>query len=354
MTNRHSGGPLLTFFSYASLAGNTDNRPKANRIRTYQYRSSLTWAHGKHLMKFGGQLSHQAHSFYHGQSSQGSAAFNGQYTQNPLSAGNTGDAFADFLLGDPNSMLRSTPLQIYGNSGDFWAFYGQDDYRITRNLTLNVGFRWELNSFLPGIRGQTNAYDFATGKLIVPSVNGTPDLTAQPGAAEMWNVFRPLLETTEQKGLPWSVRYPDYRDPAPRFGLAWRMFGSDKWVMRSAYGIFYIFPDTNQTQGQINAPPFQLTQTINNDIPTATTLTPSRNLANFFLGNPLNAINSTPAITTGGIYYRQAYEQSWNLNIQHEFKNHVVAEVGYVANKGTRLSSVSVYNIPVAGAGNVQ
>jgi hypothetical protein len=346
--------PLINFSGYTSLMGNTDNRPKANRIRTYQYRSSLTWNHGKHLIKFGAQLSHQAHSFYHGQSSQGGITFNGQYTQNPLSAGNTGDAFADFLLGDPSSMVRSTPLQIYGNSGDFWAFYAQDDYRVTRNLTINVGFRWELNSFLPGIRGQTNAYDFTTGKLIVPTVNGTPDLTAQPGAAQTWAVFRPLLETSEEKGLPWSIRYPDYRDPAPRIGFAWRAFGSDKWVVRSAYGIFYIFPDTNQTQGQINAPPFQLTQTINNDVPTATTLTPSRNLANFFLGNPLVALNSTPAITTGGTKYRQAYTQTWNLNIQHEFANHVTAEVGYVANKGTRLSSVSVYNIPPPGPGNVQ
>src|SRR5207302_3510482 len=139
--------PLINLSGYASLAGSTDNRPKANRIRNYQYRSAFTWAHGKHLTKFGAQLSHQAHAFFHGQSSQGSATFNGQYTQNPLSAGNPGDAFADFLLGDPSSMGRSTPLQIYGNTGNFWAFYGQDDYRITRNLTLNVGLRWELNSF---------------------------------------------------------------------------------------------------------------------------------------------------------------------------------------------------------------
>jgi hypothetical protein len=163
-----------------------------------------------------------------------------------------------------------------------------------------------------------------------------------------------LLESSEQKGLPWSIRYPDNRDPAPRAGLAWRVFGSDKWVLRSAYGIFYIFPDTNQTQGQINAPPFQLTQTINNDVPTATTLTPSRNLANFFLGNALVALNSTPAITTGGTRYRQAYTQTWNLNLQHEFRNQVAVEVGYVGNKSTRLSSVSVYNIPLPGAGNVQ
>lgn len=348
------GAPSIALSGYTTLSGSTDNRPKANRIRTYQYRSALTWVHGNHFLKFGAQLSHQSHAFFHGQGSQGSFNFNGQYTQNPLSAGNTGDAFADFLLGYPNSVTRSTPLQIYGNTGNFWAFYGQDDWRVTRNFTLNIGLRWELNSFYSGIRGQTNAFDFATGKLMIPTVNGVPDLTAQPQEALLWNVFRPLLETSEEKGLPWSIRYPDYRDPAPRIGFAWRPLGSEHTVIRSAYGIFYIYPDTNQTQSQIAAPPFQLTQTVNNDVPTATTLTPSRNLTNFFLGQPLASINSAPAITTGGTNYRSAYTQTWNLNIQHEFKNNIGAEIAYVGNKGTRLSALSVYNIPFAGPGNVQ
>jgi len=63
ISNLQPAGPLINFSGYAALQGNTDNRPKANRIRTYQYRSSLTWAHGKHVMKFGAQLSHQAHAF---------------------------------------------------------------------------------------------------------------------------------------------------------------------------------------------------------------------------------------------------------------------------------------------------
>src|SRR5215469_10774071 len=319
ISNLQPAAPLLNFSGYTSLAGNTDNRPKANRIRTYQYRSSLTWAHGKHLMKFGAQLSHQAHAFFHGQSSQGSASFNGQYTQNPLSAGNTGDSFADFLLGYPNSMLRSTPLQIYGNTGNFWAFYGQDDYRITRNLTLNIGFRWELSSFLAGIRGQTNAFDFTTGNLIVPTVNGTPDLTAQPGAAQIWNVFHPLLETSEEKNLPWSLRHANPHDIAPRLGLAWRPFGSTNWVIRSAYGIFYVYPDSNILLGQVRTPPFVILQVINNDVPTAATPVPRRTLANYFLGQSLLDVNATPAPTTGGSDYATTYTQTWNFNVQHEF-----------------------------------
>src|SRR4029079_14387104 len=158
--------------------------------------------------------------------------FTGLYTQNPLNAGTTGDGFADLLLGYPQSERRSTPLQIYGGVGNFWSFYGQDDYRVSRNLTLNIGLRWELISWMAGVRGQTNAFDFATGKVIVPTGNGTPDLTAQPLMPLFWNVFRPLLETTEEKGLPWSIRPRDNLAPAPRIGLAWRPFGSDKWVIR--------------------------------------------------------------------------------------------------------------------------
>ena len=141
---------------------------------------TLTWIRGRHNMKFGAQLSHQAHAFLKGNASQGEFTFNGQYTQDPLSAGNTGDSMADFLLGYAQSGKRAGPQNILGNTGSSWFFYGQDDYRVTRNLTLNLGMRWELNSFMEGVRGQTNAFDFATGKVIIPTKNGTPDLTAQP------------------------------------------------------------------------------------------------------------------------------------------------------------------------------
>ena len=354
ISNQYPAAPQLVFSGYTSIAGNTDNRPKINHIRTFQYRSSLTWAHGNHFVKFGAQLSHQSHSFVHGQQSQGVFNFNGQYTQNPLSTGNTGDAFADFLLGYPNSVTRSTAIQTYGNTGNFWAFYGQDDYRVSRNFTLNIGLRWELNSFFDGIRGQTNAFDFATGKMIIPTVNGTPDLTAQPGEAQMWTVFRPLLETSEDKGLPWSIRYPDYRDPAPRIGFAWRPFGSERWVVRSAYGIFYVYPDSNQTQYLVSTPPFQLFQTLNNDVPTLTTLTPTRNLANYFLGQPIVSLGAAISPSSGGTQYRSTYTQTWNFTLQHEFGNNIAAEVAYVGDKGTRVSSTSQYNIPLPGPGNVQ
>ncbi len=346
--------PLLNLSGYAAWQGSTDNRPKANRIRTYQYRTSVAWNHGDHDMKFGAQLSHQAHAFLNGNASQGTFNFDGRYTNNPLNAGATGDAWGDFLLGYPFSVQRSTPIQIFGNTGNFWSFYGQDNWRVSRSLTLNVGLRWELNSMLNGIRGQTNAFNFATGKVIIPSKGGSPDLTAQPGSAQIYQVFRNQIELSEDKGLPWSIRYPDNRAVAPRFGFAWRPGNSDRWVVRSAYGIFYVYPDTNITLGLVRTPPFVVLQTIQNDVPTRATPVPSRNLSNYFLGQPLVDANATPGISTGGTNYRSTYTQTWNLNLQHQFAHNVAMEVGYVANKGTRTQHSSQYNIPFPGAGNVQ
>ena len=346
--------PLLNLSGYQAWAGSTDNRPKANRIRTYQYRSAVTWSHGNHDMKFGIQLSHQAHAFLNGNASQGTFNFDGRYTQNPQSTGNTGDSFADFLLGYPFSVQRATPIQIFGDSGNFLHMYGQDNYRLTKNLTVNVGVRWEVNSMLVGIRGQSNAFDFATGKIIIPTRNGSPDLTAQPGSAKAWEVFRPLLETSEEKNLPWSLRHPNPHDIAPRIGFAWRPNGSNRWVVRSAYGIFYVYPDSNILLGQVRTPPFVILQVINNDVPTAATPVPRRNLANYFLGQSLVDINATPSPTTGGTDYATTYTQTWNFNVQREFSNNIAMEVGYVANKGTHLQTSSEYNIPFPGAGNVQ
>ncbi len=353
-SNLQPAAPNIIMSGYTSVGGSTDNRPKANRIRTYQYRSSLTWASGGHNIKFGAQLSHQAHAFLNGNGSQGGITMNGQYTQNPLSAGNTGDSFADFLLGYPQTMQRSTPQNIFGVAGSSWSFYGQDDYRVSRNLTLNLGLRWELTSWMAGIRGQTNAFDFDTGKVIIPTRNGTPDLTAQPSIPTNWAVFRPLLETSEEKGLPWSIRPRDNLCPAPRIGLAWRAFGSDRWVVRAAYGIFWLYPDTNLLQPLYRTPPFNVIQIINNDVPTANTPTPTRSLANYFLGQPVASLNTTPAITTMGAFYRSAYQQTWNVNLQHEFARNLAAEIGYVANKGTRLQYGSAGNVPLPGPGNVQ
>jgi hypothetical protein len=124
--------------------------------------------------------------------------------------------------------------------------------------------------------------------------------------------------------------------------------------VRSAYGIFYIYPDTNQLQPLYRTPPFNLIQLVNNDQPTATGLVPVRTLGNFFLGQPLASAGVTPAITTTRTFFRDAYTQSWNFNLQHDLGHNMAAEIGYVGNKGTRLEYSSNGNVSLPGPGNIQ
>ena len=115
-----------------------------------------------------------------------------------------------------------------------------------------------------------------------------------------------------------------------------------------------MYPDSNILLGQVRTPPFVILQVIANDVPTAATPVPRRNLANYFLGQSLLNVNATPAPTTGGSDYKTTYTQTWNFSVQREFARNLAVEAAYVANKGTHLQSSSQYNVPLPGAGNVQ
>jgi outer membrane receptor protein involved in Fe transport len=123
----------------------------------------MSYTEGKHEIQFGGQLYHQRHAFYNGQSQEGQFAFTTKYS---------GDGFSDYLLGYPASVFRAYPLALYGNTAYQWVGFVQDTWRATPDLTLNVGLRYEHNPFFNGINGQTSAFDSSNGKIIVPMHNG--------------------------------------------------------------------------------------------------------------------------------------------------------------------------------------
>jgi hypothetical protein len=353
--------PYITMSGYSAFNGSgSGNFPKSNRIRTWQYADTVSYTNGKNEVRFGAQMWVQRHSFYNGQGQEGEFTFTTQYT---------GDAFGDFLLGYPAQTYRSYPLTLYGNKGIEWAGFAQDNYHATPNLTFNVGLRWEYNPFFDGIDGQTSAFDFSNGKVIVPMRNGQIlDTSAQPETPQLIPLFSDRTIGTDSLGLPTSVRKAGAVGQfIPRVGFAWRPNGSDRVVVRAAYGLFPIFLDTNMTLQWAHVPPFLIQQTIIN--PTGT---PQFTWANPFQGQALVAANPhpgtvcagtslvlnscvMPAISTAPQTFNHTYMEQYNFATQWQLLKDMSLDVAYVGNHTVHGQLISIpENLPTPGPGAVQ
>jgi hypothetical protein len=121
----------------------SNNLPIDKEGRTIQVDDNLSWVHGRHTLKFG--FDFQQVTLYGNVTlnARPSYTFNGVYTQNPLSRTNTGNAFADFLLGDSGAATVGT-RSISENRQHIYQAYAQDDWKLTSRLTINAGLRYEL------------------------------------------------------------------------------------------------------------------------------------------------------------------------------------------------------------------
>jgi hypothetical protein len=346
--------PQITLTGYATFTGSpSDQRPKSNRIRNLQYADNMSWTSGRHNVKFGADLMHQTAGFYNGSRSVGIFNFANTYSSY---------SFADFLLGYPDSVSRDYFKQLNGNWANFWSFYVQDSFRARKNLTINYGLRFEINSLYNGIRGQKTAFNFSNAKLIIPS---TIDPAVQPLTAQLQQLFADRLEYTNDLGLPSSIQ-PSRKNFAPRIGFAWRPGSSDKLVIRTGFGTFFNFPDSNTINNTVASVPFIAAQTVSNDRPPAV---PSRTWADYFLGqsvvtaNPTRAVCafgfvanscSTPDVDSGQLDMRITYVNEWNFAVQRQISTSNSFEVAYVGNKTTHLNQNIGMNDPLPGPGNIQ
>ncbi len=347
--------PEITLTNYATFDGSPfDQRPKSNRHRNFQYASTASYSSGRHNVKFGAELLHEDATYVNGSSSVGIFNFVGTYS---------GNSFADFLTGYPDSVTRDYFKQLNGYYGNFFSSFVQDSFRATPNLTVNLGVRFELNPFYTGIRGQKSAFDLTNGKLIIPS---NIDPAVQPLTATLQPLFSDRIESTQSLGLPDSIQ-PFQRNFAPRIGLAWRPGGTEKLVVRGGYGIFYLFPDGNNINNFVATVPFVAATTVFNDRPPAL---PTRTWSDFFLGQPNVSPNPTPGqpcafgyaaltcatpnVDSGARNFKMTNIQEWNFSVQRQITASTSLDVAYVGSKSTHLQSQPSINDPAPGAGAIQ
>ncbi len=301
--------------------GGTGNAPNGSNI----FENDFTWIHGNHSFKLGGE-----HRRYYLNErtvqNAGSYTFHNENTGLPGFTSATGFAYASFLLGTARNAGLGVPLLTPGIRSRTTAFYVQDDWKATPNLTLNLGLRWDIPVPLNEVKHRLAGLN---PKKPNPGADGFP------GALEFLG---------DCSGCSGKDSFADiyWKEISPRMGFAWSPGSRSKWVIRGGYGINYApplqdgfdFPYTvgfdgsnpiNPRTGRFREDPSYLWDT---PYPPFTKKLPNTNpalLNDDDIGYYLPTTNKFPKV------------QNWNFGIQFEAPWQTRLEVNYVGNKAIRL-----------------
>jgi hypothetical protein len=297
------GPPSIQVSGYTTI-GNPITGPRDTFENAFDYSGALSWVHGRHELKFGGGYQHLQINALQGIASNGFYVFAG-FPVVP-------DAFASFLFGQPVVFLQGLGDFERGIRGNSVNAYVQDTFKASSRLTLNFGLRYELPFPYTEIKNRQTLWIPGRQSTVVPD--------APPG-----------LLYPGDKGVPAGLIPTFKKGFAPRVGFAWDPTGNAKWLVTSAYGIFYEPYYTGQggpLQSPISAPPFLQTPQVS--LP---------NFADPFNGNPpIQGEFSKPLTNlTLAANLPLPYVQDWDLNIQRSFGSDLLFEIGYVGTKGTKL-----------------
>ncbi len=309
--------------------------PWNNANPVYTYRDNVTKLVRTHTLQFGAYAAFAQKNEENSPDVQGILTFD---TSSPIS---TGNSFADLLLGNIGSYKQWNLEAKYYNRYKIVEPYFQDDWRINKRLTLNLGLR--LSLFGTYRERYKRAFNFEPSlftSAAKPTVdNGNGSLTGFPGAlvpsAKGGNPSgNPLNGVVQCASAGSSSSSPGCLkghlfNPAPRIGFAFDPKGDGKMAIRGGYGIFFEHTNGNEgnTESLEGSAPLVLTASQFN-VPGYTSIGGS---ASFIPVFPL----SVTSIPNKAIW---PYVQQWHLDVQKELPSHIVATVSYVGSKGTHLT----------------
>src|SRR6201987_4788876 len=339
----HSTANAFPTFNFNDGTGFTPigrDKTGVTKSQTIQFTDNLSWATGKHSLKFGVDVRRVAYADI--ESFGGSDDF-GTFT---FSAGTfSGNAFADFLLGLPSKtyVAQSGPDVLAHTIQT--GVYAQDEWRIHPRLTLSFGVRWQaLPPFVSPLNNLT-AFDKRNGGVIVPDHNVPVEgflesINACSGPYNPYGVANPALpcgpvESASSQGLGPGVREFYKRNFQPRFGFAYRPFGNEKTVIRGGFGIFTM---TNLGQLSFN------TTNISVGVVRTTANALQNGQAAYQFPNVTTAVSPLAIAGTGDFYqntpinYRDPQSAQWNLTVERELVPDTSLRVSYVGTNSYRMS----------------
>jgi len=287
--------------------------------------NTLSWAKGRHFLKFGGDFRGNQQNNQPAGNLPGTFNFTAAQTGIP-GVSFVGHSFASFLLGEVNSASVGTPL-VSGGRIYYYSGFVQDDFKFKRNLTFNLGLRYEVQPAPVEVTDRTSNFNLSL----------TDPLTGMPGAVEF--AGDGPGRTGKRRFVP-TDRY----NFGPRVGFAWSP--NERWAIRGAYGVFYNSSVFNGFSGA----PFQRGFAATNSFTNSLSHTSVFNWDGGYPGNLIEPTFDPTSWKQGGVTEWDPnagsvpYTQQWNLNIQRELFKNLTVDIGYVGNKSTGIWAGEVGN----------
>jgi len=330
--------------------------PWHNKADDYQIRDDLSWTKGAHQIKMGGSWAlYKKIQDLFGET-QGAFGFNGNFT---------GNDFADFLLGYADS-YSELAVQDHGYWNNVsWAAYVQDNWRVNRKLTLNLGLRWDgvphtyeannrMGNFYSQLYNPAMAATFDSGNNLCSGPTDAGCTAVSPGLGTSPNsILAGVPIYLNGIGIPGHC-YSGFCVPkglvnnhwaafGPRLGFAYDLTGGGKTVVRGGFGIMYERIQGNDMYDAGPNAPFSLTANINNVLIDSTTTgikagpTPAGGLAFPIVPPAINGLDVDN--------YKLPTSYQYSLGVQHSLSAKTVLSVQYVGNQNRHQSEQAQYNL---------
>jgi hypothetical protein len=332
------GNTAGTEYGSGGFAVDTGYFPWKNANPTYTYRDIMTKISGKHTFSFGAY-------FVAAQKNQESSLdVQGQLSFANSAPNSTGNPFADLLTGQIGGYTQNENNLYYYDRYKILEPFFQDDWRVTKKLTVNLGLRWSVFGRYQEKDNQefgfsTGAYNPAAAPTFFPfdpTYSSPTSTLLNVGPSQ--SIFNGLVQCGVSNPTIAGISPTTtgcmknkWMNPGPRLGIAYDPFGDGKWAIRAGYGIFFEHMNGNEANAeslQFSASPLSINGGVN-------TITGYPNVGGA-LGpagppSPLNAISIPDQV-------QWPYMQQWNIGIEHELPKNVLLSVAYVGSKGTHLT----------------
>ena len=323
--------------------GTPGTQANGGDVNNWEYHGNFDLIRGSHGLKFGGSFNRYIGDGFARRNPSGLFTIATRGTQGRTAAGtliaNTGVTLGDFLLGRPDQVAADISHNFHKRSY-YYSGYWQDDWRVTRRLTLNLGLRYEAESPYYDAEGVLSNFD--------------PDVPHPlAGKGDIPAGTRGVMTFPNRNGKGKYLFHWDRNNFSPRFGFAWRALGTNDTVVRGGFGVLFGNPydrgiienarlGFDAVASFANPVPFTLQQ----GLPAGALLAPSeQDLVPEFGSRGTKWPQSAIEFAETG--RRTPYSISYNLTIQHQWRQ-VLFEVGYLANLGRKVTfpAINLNQIP--------